>query len=103
MEAIASENLAGAMLPQDAKKKYVVGSSKESPLAEEVKVEDQQKKAAVVVPPQDDNDTENRLAVFFHLFAFHKDKVLFLRRILGDALPVAIDTETEAPRDDSLR
>ena len=38
MEAIASEDLAGAMPPQDAKKKYVVGSSKESPLAEEVKV-----------------------------------------------------------------
>jgi len=37
-EAIASEDLAGAMLPQDAKKKYVVGSSKETPFAEEVKV-----------------------------------------------------------------
>ena len=47
--------------------------------------------------------TENRLAFAFHLFVFHKDKVLFLRRILGDALPVAIDTDTEAPRDDSLR
>ena len=47
--------------------------------------------------------TENRLAVAFDHFAFHKDKVLFLRRILGDALPVAIDTDTEAPRDDSLR
>ena len=43
--------------------------------------------------------TENRLAVAFHLFAFHKDKVLFLRRILDDALPVAIDTGTEAQDD----
>jgi hypothetical protein len=46
--------------------------------------------------------TENRLAVAFHHFAFHKDKVLVLRRIRDDALPVAIDTDTEA-RDDSLR
>ena len=44
MEAIASEDLAGAMLPQDMSL---------------VKVEDQQKKAAVVVPPQDDNDSSN--------------------------------------------
>ena len=53
------EAIAGAMLPQDAKKKYVVGSSKETPFAEEVKVEDQQKKAAVIVPPQDENDSSN--------------------------------------------
>ena len=46
--------------------------------------------------------TENRLAVAFHLFVFHKDKVLFLRRILGDALLVAIDTDTEA-QDDFLQ
>ena len=59
MEAIASEDLAGAMPPQDAKKKYVVGSSKETPFAEEVKVEDQQKKATVIMPPQDGNDSSN--------------------------------------------
>ena len=46
--------------------------------------------------------TENRLAVAFHLFVFHKDKVLVLRMIRDDALPVAIDTDTEA-RDDSLQ
>ena len=50
MEAIASEDLAGAMLPQDAKKKYVVGSSK---------VRYQKKKAAVIMPPQDGNDSSN--------------------------------------------
>ena len=44
MEAIESEDLAGAMLPQDMSL---------------VKVEDQQKKAAVIVPPQDDNDSSN--------------------------------------------
>ena len=44
------EATAGAMLPQDAKKKYVVGSSK---------VEYQKKKAAVIMPPQDENDSSN--------------------------------------------
>jgi hypothetical protein len=47
--------------------------------------------------------TENRLAAnAFQLFVFHKDKVLVLRMIRDDALPVAIDTDTEA-RDDSLQ
>ena len=44
------EATAGAMLPQDAKKKYVGGSSK---------VEYQKKKAAVIMPPQDGNDSSN--------------------------------------------